>query len=110
MNRKSFLATLVGSIFGGKILANTEPPKPKQITANSLVLTNSTGESFTLTVNEAGNLTIGETNSKIDRMTIIHSKNEIKFNQPLNIKTDGFIGLDSNTSYLLDVQYDKSNY
>ena len=109
MNRKSFLATLVGSIFGGKILANTEPPKPKQITANSLVLTNSTGESFTLTVNEAGNLTIGETNNKIDRMTIMHSKNEIKFNQPLNIKTDGFLGLNGNYSYPLDVQYDKSN-
>jgi len=109
MNRKSFFTALIGSIFGGKILANTEPPKPKQITANSFVLTNSTGESFTLTVNEAGNLTIGETNNKIDRMTIMHSKNEIKFNQPLNIKTDGFLGLDGNPSYLLDVKCDKFN-
>ena len=109
MNRKSFFTALIGSIFGGKILANTEPPKPKQITANSLVLTNSTGESFTIMVNEAGNLVFRETNSNTERFTFYHSKNEIKFNRSLNIKTDGFLGLDGNPSYPLDVQYDKSN-
>ena len=60
MNRKSFFKTLTGGLFAGSLITNAkaEEPKPKQLTENSLTLTNSTGDSFILIVNEAGNLEI----------------------------------------------------
>ena len=78
MNRKSFFTTLIGSIFGGKMLANSEltpePPKPIELVANSIVLKNNNGDSFILSVCEKGNLTIKETGHDMDRMTVVHSK------------------------------------
>ena len=80
MNRKSFFKTLTGGLFAGSLITNAkaEEPKPKQLTDNSLTLTNSTGDSFILIVNEAGNLEIKQLSDNpnpLPNITIFNKKN-----------------------------------
>jgi len=78
MNRKSFFKTLTGGLFAGSLITKAEEPKPKQLTDNSLTLTNSTGDSFILIVNEAGNLEIkqiSDNSNPLPNITIFNKKN-----------------------------------
>ena len=80
MNRKSFFKTLTGGLFAGSLITNAkaEEPKPKQLTDNTLTLTNSTGDSFILIVNEAGNLEIkqiADNPNHFTKITLFNNKN-----------------------------------
>lgn len=80
MNRKSFFKTLTGGLFAGSLITNAkaEEPKPKQLTDNSLTLTNSTGDSFILIVNEDGNLEIKQLSDNpnhFTKITLFNNKN-----------------------------------